>query len=304
MSPRILLPVFVLSLLLAPQLVSEFHVTLLNYIGLYSIVAIGLVLLTGVGGLMSFGQAAFVGLGGYATAYLTTTTSLPVWIAFLGGSPWLGLLAGVVLTAAVALLLGLLTLRLSGHYLPLGTIAWSISLYFLFGNLEFLGGHTGISGIPALSMFGLPMKDARNFYYLIWVVVLLAAWLTINLLDSREGRAIRALKGGVVMAEAGVGFVVADEAFRLRVELKIDVQILGDGAEVQDLREQAGDAERGLGLAFAHARVDEAIEVIALQRMQPHRVFVLHHLRARIQERMTVVRAALHEVVALFAVEE
>ena len=202
MSPRILLPVFVLSLLLAPQLVSEFHVTLLNYIGLYSIVAIGLVLLTGVGGLMSFGQAAFVGLGGYATAYLTTTTSLPVWIAFLGGSPWLGLLAGVVLTAAVALLLGLLTLRLSGHYLPLGTIAWSISLYFLFGNLEFLGGHTGISGIPALSMFGLPMKDARNFYYLIWVVVLLAAWLTINLLDSREGRAIRALKGGVVMAEA------------------------------------------------------------------------------------------------------
>lgn len=87
MSPRILLPVFVLSLLLAPQLVSEFHVTLLNYIGLYSIVAIGLVLLTGVGGLMSFGQAAFVGLGGYATAYLTTATSLPVWIASSADHP-------------------------------------------------------------------------------------------------------------------------------------------------------------------------------------------------------------------------
>jgi branched-chain amino acid transport system permease protein len=202
MSPRLVLAAFILFLLVAPQLVSEFHVTLLNYIGLYSIVAIGLVLLTGVGGLMSFGQAAFVGLGGYATAYLSTSSSLPAWIAFLGGSPWLGLVAGIVLTAVVALLLGLLTLRLSGHYLPLGTIAWSISLYFLFGNLEFLGGHTGIAGIPALSILGLPMKDARNFYYLIWAVVLFAAWLTINLLDSREGRAIRALKGGVVMAEA------------------------------------------------------------------------------------------------------
>jgi branched-chain amino acid transport system permease protein len=202
MPQRYLLAVFIALLLVAPQLASEFHVTLLNYIGLYSIVTVGLVLLTGVGGLMSFGQAAFVGLGGYATAYLTTSTSLPSWLVFLGGSPWLGLLAGLVLTALVALLLGLLTLRLSGHYLPLGTIAWSISLYFLFGNLEFLGGHTGISGIPALTLFGQPMKDGRVFYYLIWAMVLVAVWLTLNLLDSREGRAIRALKGGVVMAEA------------------------------------------------------------------------------------------------------
>ena len=202
MPQRYLLAGFIALLLVAPQLASEFHVTLLNYIGLYSIVTVGLVLLTGVGGLMSFGQAAFVGLGGYATAYLTTSTSLPSWLVFLGGSPWLGLLAGLVLTALVALLLGLLTLRLSGHYLPLGTIAWSISLYFLFGNLEFLGGHTGISGIPALTLFGLQMKDGRVFYYLIWAMVLVAVWLTLNLLDSREGRAIRALKGGVVMAEA------------------------------------------------------------------------------------------------------
>jgi branched-chain amino acid transport system permease protein len=202
MQQRYLIGAFIALLLIAPQLASEFHVTLLNYIGLYSIVAIGLVLLTGVGGLMSFGQAAFVGLGGYATAYLSSATDLPSWATFLGGSPWIGLLVGVLLTASVALLLGLLTLRLSGHYLPLGTIAWSISLYFLFGNLDFLGGHTGISGIPALTLFGIQMKDGRNFFYLIWAVVMVTVWLTVNLLDSREGRAIRALKGGVVMAEA------------------------------------------------------------------------------------------------------
>lgn len=193
----------VLGLLVAgPAILAEFHITLLNYIGLYALVALGLVLLTGVGGLTSFGQAAFVGVGAYTTAWLTTATELPGWLAFFGASPWLTLFAGLAVTAAIALVLGLLTLRLSGHYLPLGTIAWGISLYFLFGNVEFLGGHTGITGIPALPLFGLELKDPRHYYYLIWAVLLAAVWLTQNLLDSREGRAIRALKGGTVMAEA------------------------------------------------------------------------------------------------------
>lgn len=200
-SQRHFIGLFVALLALGPLVLPEFYVTLLNYIGLYALVAIGLVLLTGVGGMTSFGQAAFVGLGAYATAVLTTGSNLPVWLLPLA-NPWGGLLAGLLVTAAVALLLGLLTLRLSGHYLPLGTIAWGISLYFLFGNLELLGGHTGISGIPVLNIFGIEMRDGRHFYYLIWAVVLLAVGFTRNLLDSRAGRAIRALKGGAVMAEA------------------------------------------------------------------------------------------------------
>jgi ABC-type branched-subunit amino acid transport system ATPase component/branched-subunit amino acid ABC-type transport system permease component len=184
---------FVVVLVVAPLLLPEFTVTLLNYIGLYAIVAVGLVLLTGVGGLTSFGQAAFVGLGAYTTAWLTTVH---------GVSPWLTLFIGLALTAAVALSLGFITLRMGGHYLPLGTIAWGISLYFLFGNVEFLGGHTGITGIPAVSLAGWELKSGREFFYLIWLVVLLAIVSVSNLLDSRVGRAIRALKGGTVMAEA------------------------------------------------------------------------------------------------------
>jgi len=199
---RAILVVFLVLLGIGPLVLSEFHITLLNYIGLSAVVALGLVLLTGVGGLTSFGQAAFVGLGAYTSAYLTTATDLPVWLAWAGGSPWLGLLAGLLLTGVVAWLLGTLTLRLSGHYLPLGTIAWGISIYFLFGNVSFLGGHTGISGIPALDLFGFELKSGRAFYYVIWVMLLAAVWITRNLLDSREGRAIRALKGGTVMAEA------------------------------------------------------------------------------------------------------
>ncbi|HET9045057.1 MAG TPA: branched-chain amino acid ABC transporter ATP-binding protein/permease [Burkholderiales bacterium] len=190
---RGLLLVFLAALALGPAFLAEFHVTLLNYIGLYSLVALGLVLLTGVGGLTSFGQAAFVGLGAYTTAYLSTAYAL---------SPWLTLFVGFALTGTVALFLGAITLRLSGHYLPLGTIAWGISLYYLFGNLEFLGGQTGMTGVPGLSVFGFPLDTGRKYYYLIWVLVIAALYSIQNLLNSRPGRAIRSLRGGGVMAES------------------------------------------------------------------------------------------------------
>ena len=193
---------FLVLLAAAPLVLPAFQVTLLEYIGLYALVALGLVLLTGIGGLISFGQAAFVGLGAYATAWLTTSAQLPAWLAWAAPSPWVGLALGLAVTAAVAWLLGALTLRLSGHYLPLGTIAWGLSLYYLFGNLQFLGGHTGITGIPPLHLFGAEVREGAAFYYLIWLVLLGCLWISRNLLDSREGRAIRALKGGTVMAEA------------------------------------------------------------------------------------------------------
>ncbi|MFL9897772.1 branched-chain amino acid ABC transporter ATP-binding protein/permease [Paraburkholderia fungorum] len=188
-----LVVLFALPVLPHPIHVPEYWVTLLNYIGLYSIVAIGLVLLTGIGGMTSFGQAAFVGIGAYATAYLTTT---------YGVSPWLALIAGVVVTALIALMLGLVTMRLSGHFLPLGTIAWGLALFYLFGNMEMLGKYDGINGIPVLNVFGINLESGRHIYYLIWVVVLGAVISVQNLLNSRPGRAIRALRGGGMMAEA------------------------------------------------------------------------------------------------------
>jgi branched-chain amino acid transport system permease protein len=202
MKPRYLLIAALLVLMAAPLILPTFQITLLNYIGLYSLVVLGLVLLTGVGGMTSFGQAAFVGLGAYTSAYLTTTEQLPGWLAWAGSSPWLALLIGLLLTAVVALILGALTLKLSGHYLPLGTIAWGISLYYLFGTLESLGGHTGVSGLPSIEFLGISLDKGEKIFYLIWAVLLLAILITRNLLNSREGRAIRALKGGQLMAEA------------------------------------------------------------------------------------------------------
>src|SRR3982074_1355662 len=100
----------VVLLAVVPRPAPPFWVTLGNYIGLYSIVALGLVLLTGVAGQTSFGQAAFVGIGAYTTAILATR---------YGWSPWVNLAVGLMLTLALALCLGFITLRMKGHYLPL-----------------------------------------------------------------------------------------------------------------------------------------------------------------------------------------
>src|SRR5262244_489344 len=129
---RRLLAVAIAALvLLLPLLpVPEFWITQLNLIGLYAIVALGLVLLTGVAGLTSFGQAAFVGIGAYTTALLTVNQL---------ASPWVAVFAGLVLTCIAAIVLGLLTLRMSGHYLPLATICWGLALNYSMANLDLLG---------------------------------------------------------------------------------------------------------------------------------------------------------------------
>src|SRR6201988_2582127 len=173
--------------------VPPFWIVLLDNIGLAALVAMGLVLLTGVGGLTSFGQAAFCGFGAYTTAVLTTA---------YGVSPWLALPASLVVSGIAAVILGIITVRLSGHYLPLGTIAWGIGLFYLFRKLEFIGRNDGISNIPPLSIGAFRMLNPNTIYFVIWIAVLISAVLTMNLLDSRTGRAIRALRRGHIAAEA------------------------------------------------------------------------------------------------------
>lgn len=191
---KLLLPLFCGLMLLIPALpVPDFWITQLNYIGLYAIVSLGLVLLTGVAGLTSFGQAAFVGVGAYTSAYLTTA---------MGLSPWITLFIGLGLAVLVALVLGALTLRMSGHYLPLATICWGLALNYTMANMEFLGKYDGLLGVPPLTIAGQSLGSGRAIYVLIWVIALGSAIGVLNLLDSRPGRAIRALKSGSTMPEA------------------------------------------------------------------------------------------------------
>ncbi len=171
----------------------DFWIAQLNYIGLYSLTCLGLVLLTGVGGLTSFGQAAFVGIGAYTSAWFTLN---------MGISPWLTLFIGLGFTAVSALIVGIITLRMSGHYLPLATIAWGLSLYYLMGNLDALGKYDGLLGIKSLSIGDFDIGQGRAFFVLTWAILIALATALLHLLDSRPGRAIRSLKTGTQMAEA------------------------------------------------------------------------------------------------------
>jgi len=170
-----------------------FWVTLLDYIGISAIVVLGLVVLTGIGGMTSFGQASFLGFGAYTTAILTVHA---------GWSPCLTLPVALAVAGLAALLIGAVTLRLSGHYLALGTLAWSVSLYYVFANLDLFGRNDGISGIPPLSIAGHRLIDARAYFGVVAACVILAIVATQNLLDSRLGRSIRALRGGALAASS------------------------------------------------------------------------------------------------------
>jgi branched-chain amino acid transport system permease protein len=205
---RAMIPgVCALAILIVPftGLLPEYWITLFNYIGISSLVAIGLVLLTGVGGMTSFGQAAFVGFGAYTSAVLTLDFGL---------SPWLTLPASLIVTMVVAGLIGAITVRLSGHYLPLGTIAWGIAFFYLFGNVSWLGAHDGLSGIPPLRIGTHALTNPRDYFVVVWVAVVLAVIATQNLLGGRVGRAIRALRRST---RAGEAFGVNTAAAKLMV---------------------------------------------------------------------------------------
>ena len=191
-DPRVAAGCGILLCVLAPFVLPVFWVTLANTAGIAAIVVVGLVVLTGVGGMTSFGQASFVGFGAYATALLTTA----------GVSPWLALPVSLLAAGVAALLIGLVTLRLSGHYLALGTLAWSVSLFYLAANLDVLGRNDGLRGIPPLTVAGTALIDPRLYFVVVWLGVGVAVQCTRHLLDSRVGRTLRALRAGAVAGGA------------------------------------------------------------------------------------------------------
>ena len=189
--------------IVAPLLLSDFYVGLLDYIMISAVIVIGIVLLTGVIGMVSFGQAAFAGLGAYTSAYLA--------VAY-GVSPWLALPAGLVVTGFAAVLIGLITLRMSGHFLVLATLAWGISFFYLVGSLPYFGGQNGYAGVPVLNFFGTELTNDRSMYYLILAMLVATVWMSRNLLDSTMGRAIRSIRYGVAIGDS-----VGANTFALRL---------------------------------------------------------------------------------------
>jgi branched-chain amino acid transport system permease protein len=179
-------------------------------IGILTIVVVGLNLLMGYAGQVSLGQAAFYGLGAYASAILTTLAIRHDVLPGLSRSwwwPWLAILAGMLLTGGFALLIGKPILRLRGNYLAMATLGVGLVMYSLFREGEGItGGSDGISGIPRLTIGNsIAIWPMERYYFLVWAVAIAVIFVALNIVNSRVGRALRAVHGSEVAANvAGV----------------------------------------------------------------------------------------------------
>jgi branched-chain amino acid transport system permease protein len=176
----------------SPLLLPVYQVEVITYVMIAAIACLGLVLMTGIAGMVSFGHAAFVGLGAYVSGYLSSQ---------FGWSAWIGLVCAGVAAGLAAALIGAITVRMRGHYLALATLCFGISFYFLVGNSETLGRFNGLTGIAPVCVAGFDLRSERQAYYLVLVaLVLVIAWCR-QLLASRTGRVLRSLRTGATIAE-------------------------------------------------------------------------------------------------------
>lgn len=164
---------------------SPYHLQLLTFIGIYTLLTLGLNMLMGYAGQISLGHAAFYGLGAYTTGILTVHWN---W------SPWLALPVALGLAALVGFLVALPMLKLSGFYLGMGTLGFGMIGYILFREWAgFTGGDSGLVGIPSLSLGSLQLGTGRWYFFLVWGTVLVCFVICQRLVDSRIGRALRAI---------------------------------------------------------------------------------------------------------------
>ncbi len=172
---------------------NKYFISILVFLGINSIVTMGLCLLMGYAGQISLGHAAFFGIGAYFSGILTSQYSYHPVVAFF---------IGIFFSALVAFFVGKPTLRLKGHYMAVATLGFGEIFFIVFNELIFLtGGPSGLSGIPTLTFFG-QVLEGTAYLYLVWGFVFLLLIFSLNVINSRVGRALRAIHGGELAANA------------------------------------------------------------------------------------------------------
>lgn len=206
--------VFVAVWASVPLVASRGTVDLLVFTALYSIAGVGVAFLLGQCGIISLAQSVFYGIGAYATAYGTTAL----------GWHWVpSLFAGMAVAGTVAFLIGWPILRLSGHFLALATLALATIGHVLFLEWDWItGGTLGVGGIARISLFGFVLNTPQRFYYFVWIVAGLVFWLYANLLKSRAGFAMRAMRDAPSAA-----MVLGVDVHRLKVQVFVMSAVVG-----------------------------------------------------------------------------
>ena len=216
--------VFAFLIALFPLMVtSPYYLRVINFAGINCIICIGLSLLLGYAGQISIGQAGFFAIGAYASGLVT---------AKFGYNVWFGMLIGIAFNCVVAFLVGIPTLKLRGHYLAMATLGIGEIIHItLTADMEdftdlvafvgsklgaapdvlsrilepyrtLTGGPSGFGEIPSLGIGPWQLSSPTEWFYVIWIFVLLSLVLSLNLIHSRIGRALRAIHGNEEAARA------------------------------------------------------------------------------------------------------
>ena len=191
-----LLNIIILGVVLAVvpwRLENNYVLTVMTLIGEFTMLTVGLSLLMGYAGQISLGQATFFGIGAYVMAITSTRFNI---------SPWIALLLGVVVAAAVAFLIGTVIFRLRGHYLAMATLGMNVIFFLILTQeVEWTGGPSGFRGVPELNIGSFVLHTDAHYYYLVWFFALIVIALSLNIVNSRVGRAMRALHTSEIAAE-------------------------------------------------------------------------------------------------------
>lgn len=168
--------------------------TLLNMAGIFVIVSIGYNILLGFGGQISLGHAAFIGIGAYVTANIALKYNPPFIVAII---------VSAIVNGILGLLLGLPALRLEGNYLGIATLGFGVAFEHIFMEWEtFTGGFSGLTNIPPAHIFGIVFESRLSMYYLILFFIILTIIISKNILKSKIGRALVAMRDSSIAASS------------------------------------------------------------------------------------------------------
>ncbi len=192
---------------------TAYYVDVMIFVAIHSIIGCGLSLLLGYAGQISLGQAAFYGIGAYTSGILTVRMDV---------NPWFAMAAGIFVASAIATAIGIPTLRLRGHYLAMATLGFGMIVFIVFNEyIALTGGPSGFGNIPPLSLMGHPIESSFSFYYLSWLAAIIVLTASLNIVNSRPGRALRSIHDsdkasaslGINVAMAKVKIFVVSGAF-------------------------------------------------------------------------------------------
>ncbi|TCZ77756.1 branched-chain amino acid ABC transporter permease [Paenibacillus albiflavus] len=186
---------FALAFMLIPLFSpSAYILSTLIIIGLYALICTGLSMLMGYAGQISLGHAAFYGIGAYSSAFVTVKMGMPSLV---------GMAVGVLIAALIAFIVGIPTLKLTGHYLALATLGFGMIMFALFKQFKGItGGLEGFLNIPSLNFFGIEIDTDLKYYYFVWLLVLIGILVTRNVIHSRVGRALRSIESSEIASDS------------------------------------------------------------------------------------------------------